>query len=107
MARLDGAIGPGAQASAESGNSHWLLAIGERETGVTLHHMVARADAGEIVAQKSVAITDADTALILFLKLVPLGASLIREFHSQIVDGTAPRRSQVRADGTYFGRRRP
>ena len=29
---------------------NWMLVNGEREAGVTLHHMVARADAGDIVA---------------------------------------------------------
>ena len=28
---------------------NWMLVNGEREAGVTLHHMVARADAGDIV----------------------------------------------------------
>ncbi len=32
---------------------NWVLVNGERETGVTLHHMVARADAGDIVAQRA------------------------------------------------------
>jgi UDP-4-amino-4-deoxy-L-arabinose formyltransferase/UDP-glucuronic acid dehydrogenase (UDP-4-keto-hexauronic acid decarboxylating) len=35
---------------------NWVLVNGESETGVTLHRMVNRADAGDIVAQKSVAI---------------------------------------------------
>ncbi len=37
---------------------NWVLVNGERETGVTLHHMVARADAGDIVGQETVAIED-------------------------------------------------
>src|SRR5437763_3987211 len=53
---------------------NWVLVNGERETGVTLHHMVGRADAGDIVAQRAVAIDDRDTALTLYRKLVPLGA---------------------------------
>jgi len=35
---------------------NWVLINDEKETGVTLHHMVARADAGDIVAQRRVAI---------------------------------------------------
>ncbi len=86
---------------------NWVLVNGERETGVTLHHMVARADAGDIVAQRAVAIDDTDTALTLYHKLVPLGAGLIREFHPLIVEGRAPRRPQDLSKGSYFGRRRP
>ena len=44
---------------------NWVLVNGERETGVTLHYMVARADAGDIVGQETVAIEDRDTALSL------------------------------------------
>lgn len=86
---------------------NWMLVNGEREAGVTLHHMVARADAGDIVAQRAVAIDDADTALTLYRKLVPLGAALIREMHPLIVAGRAPRRPQDLSRGSYFGRRRP
>ncbi len=86
---------------------NWVLVNGERETGVTLHHMVARADAGDIVGQRSVAIDDNDNALTLYRKLVPLGAGLIREYHPLIVEGRAPRRPQDLSKGSYFGRRRP
>lgn len=44
---------------------NWVLVNGESETGVTLHRMVNRADAGNIVAQKSVAIGADDAALAL------------------------------------------
>ena len=55
---------------------NWVLVNGEREAGVTLHHMVARADAGDIVGQRAVAIDDSDNALTLYRKLVPLGVEL-------------------------------
>lgn len=86
---------------------NWVLVNGERETGVTLHHMVARADAGDIVAQRALAIDDADTALTLYRKLVPLGVELVTEMHPKIVAGTAPRRKMDLSKGSYFGRRRP
>jgi methionyl-tRNA formyltransferase len=86
---------------------NWMLINGEREGGVTLHHMVARADAGDIVGQRSVAIDDNDTALSLYRKIVPLGADLVREYHPLIVEGCAPRRPQDLATGSYWGRRRP
>jgi methionyl-tRNA formyltransferase len=86
---------------------NWMLANGEREAGVTLHHMVARADAGDIVGQRAVAIDDSDTALTLYRKLVPLGVALLTEMHPLIVAGRAPRRPQDLSRGSYFGRRRP
>jgi methionyl-tRNA formyltransferase len=86
---------------------NWVLVNGERETGVTLHHMVARADAGDVVGQRAVAIDDSDTALTLYRKLVPLGVELIDELHPKIVAGTAPRRKMEISKGSYFGRRKP
>jgi UDP-4-amino-4-deoxy-L-arabinose formyltransferase / UDP-glucuronic acid dehydrogenase (UDP-4-keto-hexauronic acid decarboxylating) len=86
---------------------NWVLVNGERETGVTLHHMVARADAGDIVGQRAVAIDDNDNALRLYRKLVPLGVELVDELHPKIVAGTAPRRKMDILKGSYFGRRKP
>ncbi|HEY6419609.1 MAG TPA: formyltransferase [Candidatus Binataceae bacterium] len=86
---------------------NWMLVNGEREAGVTLHHMVARADAGDIVGQRAIAIEDSDTALTLYRKLVPLGVELIREFHPLIAAGNAPRRAQDLSRESYFGRRTP
>ena len=48
---------------------NWVLVNGERETGVTLHRMVERPDAGAVVAQRSVPIAADDTALTLHAKL--------------------------------------
>src|SRR5206468_1679875 len=73
----------------------------------TLHHMVARADAGDIVGQRAAVIDDDDNALTLYRKLIPLGVELITEMHPRIVTGTAPRRRQDISRGSYFGRRRP
>jgi UDP-4-amino-4-deoxy-L-arabinose formyltransferase/UDP-glucuronic acid dehydrogenase (UDP-4-keto-hexauronic acid decarboxylating) len=86
---------------------NWMLVNGEREAGVTLHYMVARADAGDIVGQRSVEIDDSDNALTLYRKLVPLGVELIDELHPKIVADTAPRRKMNLSKGSYFGRRKP
>ncbi len=86
---------------------NWMLVNGEREAGVTLHQMVARADAGDIVGQRAIAIEDSDTALTLYRKLVPLGVELITEMHPKIVAGEAPRRKMDISKGSYFGRRLP
>jgi methionyl-tRNA formyltransferase len=86
---------------------NWMLVNGETTGGVTLHHMVARADAGDIVAQRAVEISNDDDALTLYKKIVPLGAAIIREYHPLIVAGKPPRRQQDLNAGSYFGRRRP
>ncbi len=101
---LHGSLLPGYRGRAPV---NWMLANGESEGGVTLHCMVERADAGDIVGQRAVTIDAADTALTLSRKLVALGVELLRECHPLIAAGRAPRLAQDLAAGSYFGRRRP
>jgi len=86
---------------------NWVLLHGEAQTGVTLHHMVERADAGDIVAQKIVPIDGNDTALTLTRKLIPAAEALLAETIPLIAAGTAPRHPQQEREATTFGRRRP
>ncbi|MFN8627904.1 MAG: formyltransferase [Candidatus Binatia bacterium] len=86
---------------------NWVLIHDERETGVTLHYMVEKADRGDIVAQRAVPITDEDTALTLFHKLAEAAAMLMRETYPLLCAGRAPRRPQDRSQASYFGGRKP
>lgn len=56
---------------------NWVLVNGETETGVTLHRMVKRADAGAIIAQQRVAISPDDVALTLHHKLCQAARHLL------------------------------
>ena len=58
---------------------NWVLVNGETETGVTLHRMVSRADAGAIVAQQTVAIGADDVALTLHRKLCAAASELLNQ----------------------------
>ncbi len=86
---------------------NWVLVNGEKETGVTLHYMVERADAGDIIAQRHVPIDLRDTALSLFRKMAAAAAQLFRETYPLIKSGTAPRVPQDASQATKFGGRRP
>ncbi|MBP1685165.1 MAG: formyl transferase [Deltaproteobacteria bacterium] len=86
---------------------NWVLIHDERETGVTLHYMVEKPDRGDIVAQRAVPITDADTALTLFHKLTEAAAALMRETYPLLCAGRAPRRPQDQTQASYFGGRKP
>ena len=86
---------------------NWVLVRGERATGVTLHHMDARADHGDIIAQRPVPIVVEDTALTLSRKLTAAARTLLAEAYPLIVAGQAPRIPQDHAAATTFGRRRP
>lgn len=86
---------------------NWALVNGETETGVTLHRMVDKADAGAIVAQKKVAIADTDTALTLHRKLGDAAAEMLAATLPAIAAGTATETAQDEKLATYVGRRRP
>jgi methionyl-tRNA formyltransferase len=86
---------------------NWVLVNGERQTGVTLHYMTEEADAGDIIAQRLVEITFADTALTLFRKVAQAGLDLFQETFPLLKAGLAPRIPQDPAQATYYGGRRP
>ena len=86
---------------------NWQLVYGEKKSGVTLHHMVLKADAGDIVGQKAVEVADTDTALDLFTKLEDAAVDVLREYIPKLLDGTAPRIVQDHSQATYFGGRKP
>ena len=87
--------------------ANWAILNGETETGVTLHHMIARPDAGDIVGQRRVPIDAADDARTLNLKLAAAAGPLLDECLPQILKGTARRVAQNESEATYFGRRKP
>ena len=85
--------------------ANWVLVNGESETGVTLHRMVKRADAGAIVAQQPVAIERSDTALSLHGKLRVAAADLLRDTLPALLAGKVSETPQNEAQATVFGRR--
>lgn len=86
---------------------NWVLVNGERRTGVTLHHMIAEADAGDIVAQVPIEIGPEDTALTLYQRVVKEGVDLLLEWYPAVLAGTAPRIPQDPARATLWPRRGP
>ena len=86
---------------------NWAIIHGERESGATLHYMIERADAGEIVDQQAVPILQDDDAREVFAKVTVAAEMVLTRSLPQLVAGTAPRTPQPIDAGQYFGRRRP
>ncbi|EPG7576397.1 bifunctional UDP-4-amino-4-deoxy-L-arabinose formyltransferase/UDP-glucuronic acid oxidase ArnA [Providencia rettgeri] len=84
---------------------NWALLKGESETGVTLHKMVAKPDAGDIIAQEKVAITDTDTSLTLHAKVREAAEVLLDKTLPLIEAGSYKAVAQDENQATYFGRR--
>lgn len=87
--------------------ANWVLVNGETETGVTLHRMVKRADAGAILAQQKVMIERSDTSLTLHAKLREAATQLLRDALPQLAKGTLSETAQDESQATCFGRRTP
>jgi len=86
---------------------NWAIINGERETGATLHEMVAKPDAGRIVDQQSVPILPDDTAAEVFDKVTVAAGIVLDRALPGLVAGTAKLRDQDLPQGRYFGGRRP
>lgn len=86
---------------------NWQLVHGEARTGLTLHRMVRRADAGGIIAQAAVDIDPDQDAYGLTLQLLELAARMLDRAFADLVAGTAVERSQDLTTSSVFGRRRP
>jgi len=86
---------------------NWVILKGEKATGVTLHEMVEKPDAGPVTAQKRVEITHEDTALTLFGKLERAADAMLAEILPRMISGDIPKEPQDLSKGSYFGGRKP
>lgn len=86
---------------------NWVLIKGEKKTGVTLHYMVEKPDAGDIVGSAEVWIAKEDTAKTLSEKMVAAGDKLLDKLLPLIKTGKAPRTPMDISQGSYFGGRKP
>ncbi|GFO67024.1 formyltransferase [Geomonas limicola] len=86
---------------------NWAVINGERETGATLHYMVAKPDAGDIVDQEKVAIEFTDTAFDVFNKVTEAAVKVLGRSYQPLIEDRAPRIPMDLAAGSYFGGRKP
>lgn len=86
---------------------NWAIINGEKETGATLHYMVEKPDAGDIVDQEKVEIEFTDTAFDVFSKVTNAAEKVIARSWSLLREGKASRQPMNLAEGSYFGGRKP
>ena len=85
---------------------NWALINGERETGATLHRMVEKPDAGEIVARQAVPILPDDTAGEVFIKVTLAAELALDRVLPELLAGTAAHAQPDLTKGSYFGGRK-
>jgi methionyl-tRNA formyltransferase len=86
---------------------NWAILHGERETGATLHEMVAKPDAGRIVDRERVPILPNDTAREVLEKVTVAAEIVLERSLPALCTGAAKLVPQDLAAGSYFGARRP
>ena len=85
---------------------NWVLVNGESETGITLHEMVEKPDAGDIVAQKKVEIAFDDDVYTLYMKMTEAARQLMKETLPKLAGGSFVKIPQTGVS-SYFGGRKP
>jgi methionyl-tRNA formyltransferase len=86
---------------------NWAIVKGERETGVTLHEMVEKPDAGRIVDQEAVPIGPDDTAVQVFQRMTAAAQAVLKRSLPALLAGTVKYRANDLARGSYYSRRGP
>lgn len=85
---------------------NWVIIAGEKETGLTLHYMLEKPDAGDMVAQKRVDIDFEDNVYTVYMKMADAARKLMKEALPQLERGTFTRMPQT-GTSSYFGGRKP
>src|SRR6185437_13838152 len=69
---------------------NWAILNGENHIGATLHHMVARPDAGDVVDQARVPIGERDTSAEVMSRVVHAAVEVLERQLDALLSGTAP-----------------
>ncbi|MFD1514264.1 methionyl-tRNA formyltransferase [Halomarina rubra] len=85
----------------------WSLIKGLDETALSFFHLVAEADAGDLVGQEPIPIAETDDAGSLYAKVVEAGRTLIRESYPRFEAGEVPREPQDDTEATWWPKRVP
>ena len=73
---------------------HWAIIRGYKETGITIMHMSEKMDAGDIISQEKIEITDDTTLDSLYHDMSILGSELLVKSLPNIINGSADRIKQ-------------
>lgn len=86
---------------------NWAIINGEDHVGVTVHFLTEEIDAGPIILQEKVPITENDRAIDVLLRSLPIAPKLILRTIKLIENGQVKVRLQNPFAGSYFPKRTP
>lgn len=81
---------------------NWAILHGETETGVTLHEMIEKPDAGPIIVQTKVPILPNDTAYEVFNKIIVAAEQTLWNILPLMIKGLIPKLFNDISHGNYF-----
>ena len=84
---------------------NWVIINGEKQTGVTLHYMIDKPDAGDIVGQKEVAIDFQIPQKLCMISSVMAAKDLLDEVLPLMKTGQIPRQKQNLKAGKLLWRK--
>lgn len=88
---------------------NWALINGEKEIGVTVHHVDEGIDTGDIIAQTTLPVGECDTYSSVLEKLYPMCSDLLVQALRSIKNKSSVRIEQklIHPTGSYCSRRKP
>ena len=86
---------------------NWAIIHGEKESGVSLHRMEMKPDAGNLLAQAAVSILRNDTAYDVFQKLKCAAETLLMEVLPEMLADRVIEMPLDLENGSYFSGRKP
>jgi methionyl-tRNA formyltransferase len=84
---------------------NWAIIHGEKESGVSLHRMEVKPDAGNLLAQRAVPVLRNDTAFDVFQKLKCAAEAMLLEIVPEMLAGRATETPLDLDKGSYFSGR--
>jgi methionyl-tRNA formyltransferase len=86
---------------------NWAILKGATATGASLHYMVEKPDAGDLVDQEKVSIGPDDDALTVARRVGDAAVTVLARSWPKLKAGTAPRSPLDLSKGSYFAGRKP
>ncbi|UCB47123.1 MAG: methionyl-tRNA formyltransferase [Spirochaetota bacterium] len=79
----------------------WTLWYGDKETGITLHHMDKGIDTGDVAYVKKVKVLPDDTVPILYNRIMNASMPIVDQLIQDATKGRVPRKPQLKKGYTY------
>ncbi len=85
----------------------WVMANGEKETGVTVHWVDQKFDTGDLLLQEKIVVEPLVTLTTLQYKSAVIGADMLVKAVKLVAEGSPPRLPQDKSQATYYSYPKP